>query len=112
MGKASREKGKQGERELAAELRRLGFDSARRAQQYCGAESSADVLGLEKVHIECKRCESLSIYKAMQQAMRDAGETQDIPLVMHRRSRQPWLVVMKIEDWAEMYQAYIQQQNK
>ena len=111
MGKSSREKGKQGERELAAELRRLGFDTARRAQQYCGTESSADILGIAKVHIECKRCESLSIYKAMQQAMRDAGETQDIPVVMHRRSRQPWLVAMEIEDWAEMYRAYIHQHN-
>ena len=46
----------------------------------------------------------------MQQATRDAGETQDIPVVMHRRSRQPWLVVMEIEDWAEMYRAYIHQQ--
>lgn len=112
MGKSSREKGKQGERELAAELRRLGFDSARRAQQYCGTESSADILGLERVHIECKRCEALSIYKAMQQAIRDAGETQDIPVVMHRRSRQPWLAIMALEDWAEMYQAYINPKSK
>ena len=77
MGKSSREKGKRGELELVAELRRLGFDNVRRAQQYCGTESSADILGLKNVHIECKRCESLSIYQAMQQATRDAGETQD-----------------------------------
>lgn len=69
MGKSSRDKGKRGEQELAAELRRLGFDSARRSQQYCGTESSADILGLKNIHIECKRCESLSIYKAMQQAI-------------------------------------------
>ena len=109
MGKYSRGKGKRGEQELANELRQLGFDSARRAQQYCGTESSADILGLEKIHIECKRCESLSIYKAMQQAIHDAGETQDIPVVMHRRSRQPWLVIMTLEDWAKMYRAHIQQ---
>ena len=109
MGKTSRDKGKRGELELVAELRRLAFGSARRAHQYCGTESSADILGLEKIHIECKRCESLSIYKAMQQATRDAGETQDIPVVMHRRSRQPWLVIMNLENWAKMYQAYIQQ---
>ena len=109
MGKSSRDKGKRGELELVAELRRLGFGSVRRAQQYCGTESSADILGLEKIHVECKRCESLSIYKAMQQATRDAGETQDIPVVMHRRSRQPWLVIMNLENWTKMYQAYIQQ---
>ena len=112
MGKSSRDKGKRGERELAQELRRLGCQGARRAQQYCGTESSADILCLEKVHIECKRCESLSIYKAMQQATRDAGETHDMPVVMHRRSRQPWLVVMRLEDWVEMYAAYMHQVNK
>ena len=112
MGKSSREKGKRGERELAQELRRLGCQNARRAQQYCGTESSADILGLKNIHIECKRCESLSIYKAMQQAARDAGETHDMPVVMHRRSRQPWLAVMRLEDWAKMYQTYIDQENK
>ena len=112
MGKTSRDKGKRGEQELAAELRRLGFDSVRRTQQYCGTESSADILGLKNIHIECKRCESLSIYKAMQQATRDAGETHDMPVVMHRRSRQPWLAVMRLEDWVKMYEAYIHQANE
>ena len=39
MGKTSRDKGKRGELELVAELRRLAFGSARRAHQYCGTES-------------------------------------------------------------------------
>ena len=54
----SREKGKRGERELAGELRRHGYD-ARRGQQYCGANGDADVVGLPGLHIECKRVERL-----------------------------------------------------
>ena len=56
----SRNKGKVGERELAKKLREYGFE-ARRGQQYCGADGSADVVGLEGVHIECKRTERLSL---------------------------------------------------
>ena len=56
-GRTSRNKGKVGERELAAALRAEGFESARRGQQYSGSETSADVVGLPGIHIECKRVE-------------------------------------------------------
>ena len=45
MGKAQREKGKRGERELAGILRDYGYDT-RRGQQFCGSDGSADVVGL------------------------------------------------------------------
>ena len=54
----SRRKGAEGERELARVLQEYGFDS-RRGQQYCGANGDADVVGLQGVHIECKRVEKL-----------------------------------------------------
>ena len=38
----SRDKGKRGERELAAILKEYGYCEARRGQQYCGADGSAD----------------------------------------------------------------------
>ncbi len=41
MGKAQREKGKRGERELAGILRDYGYDT-RRGQQFCGADGSAE----------------------------------------------------------------------
>ena len=58
MGKAQREKGKRGERELAGILRDYGYDT-RRGQQFCGSDGSADVVGLPGIHIECKRVEKL-----------------------------------------------------
>lgn len=97
----SREKGKRGERELAAELFKHGF-SARRGQQYSGANGDADVVGLPGIHIECKRVESLNIQKAMDQAESDAKDTE-IPAVFHRRNREPWKVTMYLDDFLNLY---------
>lgn len=106
MGKTSREKGKRGELELVHELQRLGFPDAHRSQQYCGSASSADVLGLPGIHIECKRIEKLSLYNAYGQAVRDSAGSTDIPVVMHRQNNRPWLVIMGLDDWAKLYQAF------
>jgi Holliday junction resolvase len=93
----SRTKGKRGELELAAELRRLGFASARRGRQYAGHPDAPDIAdAIPGTHIECKRVEALNIDKAITQAITDAGE--HLPLVMHRRSRRPWLLTLRLED--------------
>lgn len=105
-GRTSRNKGKVGERELAAALRAEGFESARRGQQYSGSETSADVVGLPGIHIECKRVEKLNIYEAVEQAQRDAGESGELPAVFHRRNRKPWLVTMPLSDWMILYRKW------
>lgn len=51
----SNQKGKKGERELAAILKSYGYEDSRRGQQYCGSNGDADVVGLPGIHIECKR---------------------------------------------------------
>ena len=107
MGRRSREKGKRGERELVHKLLDLGFQGVHRAQQYCGAASSADILGLDQIHVECKRTEALNLYTAMEQAVRDSSGTSDFPAVFHRRNDKPWLVVMRLEDWGKLYRAFI-----
>ena len=100
----SREKGKRGEREVAGELRRHGYD-ARRGQQYCGANGDADVVGLPGLHIECKRVERLNLAEAMHQAERDA-RPGELPAVFHRRNDEPWLVTMPLGDWIEIYREW------
>lgn len=65
----SRQKGARGERELARILREYGYD-CRRGQQYCGANGDADVVGLEGIHIECKRVERLNLEDALADFMR------------------------------------------
>ncbi len=67
--------------------------------------ATPDLNGLPGVHIECKRVERLNVLEAMAQAERDALRFQDgAPAVFHRRSRSPWLVTMKLEDWIKLYQ--------
>lgn len=102
MGKASREKGKRGERMLASFLREHGYE-ARRTSQYCGQSGDAsDVVGLPGLHIECKFVERLNIVEALRQAIRDSKPGL-IPVLFHRRSREEWLVTMRGEDFMKIY---------
>lgn len=103
MGKASREKGKRGERELAGRLREYGYD-ARRGQQYNGMDGD-DVVGLPGIHIECKRVERLDLYAAMDQAARDA-KPAELPAVFHRRNACRWLVTMALDDFMGIYREW------
>jgi len=92
-----REKGARGERELSKEFIRLFGCDARRGQQYEGSSNSPDVVtSIEGIQIECKRTEALSLYKAMEQAIKDSGD--DVPLVCHRRSNKPWLAIVRLND--------------
>lgn len=100
----SRAKGARGERELANVLKEYGYDT-RRGQQYSGANGDADVVGLPHIHIECKRVEKLNIDKAMQQSMEDSRENE-VPVVMHRKDRQRWLVTMTIDEWMRFYERW------
>jgi len=89
-------KGKAGEREAAALLREYGFE-ARRGQQYSGGGDSPDVVhSIPSVHIEVKRTETLSLYKAIEQAKEDcAGK---VPVVLHRRNGKEWLAILPASD--------------
>ena len=102
MAVNSRRKGKDGELELARILRTYGFNT-RRGQQFKGGGDSPDVMGLPGVHIECKRVQSLNIEKAMVQSRTDAEETDDVPVVIHRRDREKWKVTMDLDEFMKMY---------
>jgi Holliday junction resolvase len=100
----SRDKGCRGERELSSKLKEFGYET-RRGQQFCGNNGDADVVGLDKIHIECKRVEHLNIYNAIAQAENDKKENE-IAVVMHRKDRCEWLVSMSLNDWIEMYRRF------
>lgn len=101
----SRNKGASGERELANKLKEYGF-ACRRGQQFSGASGDADVIGLDRIHIECKRVERLNLSKAMSQSIRDCNNG-NIPVVMHRKNREDWLVTMQLSQWVEFYKEWI-----
>ena len=100
----SKRKGNAGERELARFLREHGYE-ARRGQQYNGMNGDADVVGLDDIHIECKRVERLNIQDAIDQSKRDA-RCGELPVVMHRRNHCEWLCTMRLEDWISLYREW------
>lgn len=102
MGVRSQRKGRRGEIELAHILQQYGFDVQPAEAQNYG--TLPDLIGLPMIHIECKRAEALRLSEWMAQAERDAHRFGDgLPAVFFRRSRSPWCVVMKLEDWMILY---------
>jgi Holliday junction resolvase len=97
----SRNKGVVGEREFSNLCKDHGFET-RRSQQYAGINNDADVVGIPGLHLEVKRVEAFSLYKAMKQAIRDKTE-EEVPVVAHRKNREEWVVVLRAEDFLEMY---------
>lgn len=93
----SRQKGARGEREFAEQLRQAGHE-ARRGQQFSGSPDSPDVVSNLPFHFEVKRTESLSLYTAMEQAMRDCAPGKK-PVVAHKRNGKQWLVAMNLTDF-------------
>jgi hypothetical protein len=104
MGRMSRQKGKRGEREAAAELAVVFACDARRGVQYQGGPDSPDVV-LEgvNVHVEAKRVEALNLYAAIEQAREDAGGK--VPMVWHRRNGKPSVVIVETARLVELARA-------
>ena len=106
----SREKGKKGELEAASKIREVFHTEARRGQQFHGGPNSPDIVtGLPGVHFEVKRTETLSLYLAMEQAIRDAAPSET-PVVLHRRNKKDWLWICRLEDVPELLQKLTQEE--
>jgi len=99
MGRKSRGKGKRGELEAAKALGEALGINMRRSVQYSGRNSGeADLSGLEGISVEVKRSERFQVYDAMEQSSEAAEKTGDIPMVLHRRNRKPWIAIFYLED--------------
>ena len=103
-GRPSQRKGRAAELELSRILQGHGYNvEPGRALSY---GEVPDLSGLPGIHCEVKRCEALRLSKWMAQARRDADRIGDgAPVVFYRRSREPWCVVMELEDWIALYSA-------
>jgi len=104
MSAKSQRKGRAAELELSRILQAHGYNVEPGWALSYG--KVPDLSGLPGVHIECKRAEALRLGEWMEQAERDAQRFGDgAPAVLFRRSRSPWCVVMKLEDWIRIYKA-------
>ncbi len=100
MGKMSRDKGKRGELEVVALLRKYGFET-RRGQQFRGGSDSPDVIhNMDGLAVEVKLRETLSLYPVLEKAAEDDADM--VPIVFHRRNRKPWIVAMYAGDFLDL----------
>jgi Holliday junction resolvase len=110
-GRRSRERGKRGERELAAFLTDQGFPATRGAQ-HRGGPGSPDVLcEALPLHLECKSTERLRLYEALAQA-RSEARPGAVPVVAHRANRKEWVAILLLEDLLDMLHAGVVSQPK
>ena len=102
MGRKSQAKGRAGELELSRILQGYGYPVE--PGQAVSFGSTPDLTGLPGIHIECKRAQQQSLYAWIDQARRDADKFHDgLPVVFWRKNRCPWLVVMDLRDWVNLY---------
>lgn len=102
MGKASQRKGRRAEAEFSELLNSYGFST--QPGQPLSFGKMPDVIGMPGIHLEIKRHEKTSLTEWLRQSQTDADKFHDgIPLVAHRRSRQPWIISMTVENFIQLY---------
>lgn len=102
-GRTSQRKGADAEREIVSILQARGYPAQRGGSLSYG--TAPDVYGLDGLHLEIKRHEKLNLHAAYQQSQLDARRFQDgKPVVVHRRSREPWLITLALDDFLEIYE--------
>jgi hypothetical protein len=100
-GKSSRDKGQRGEREVCKMLRgELGLESLSRDLSQTRA-GGCDISELKGWSIEVKYQETLHINAWWQQCLDQCKNTK--PLLIYRKSRQPWKCIMLLSDVNENY---------
>lgn len=106
----SQRKGRQAETELAAKLTDIGFPCRRTSAQYLTGSQAPDVSGIDGLHIEAKRVERLNITQALQQSIRDADD-HEVPVLAHRRNREPWLITVRLDDIHRLAEIVLEQRE-
>lgn len=99
-GRASKAKGSAAEREVVGILAASGYDVHRTPHSGALEWLKGDICGFPGCHIEVKRQEALRISEWCAKA---EAEAEGKPaLLIFRRSREPWRVVLKLEDFLRM----------
>jgi len=107
----SRRKGAAGELEAAKALNDvLPHAKARRAQQYCGHSTAADLVceGLPGIMVEVKRKQSLNLHKTMDKSLEDCTEDQTA-VIIHRKDNCEWLLTVRLEDLPAMMWKFLRE---
>ena len=105
-GRGAKDKGRRGEKELAALLSAYGFKAMRDGKQFFlpdGTRYHQDIKhNIRGFHIECKRRERPEPMKWLQQAERER-QPDETGVVFTRRNREKWIVIMDAEEFLEKF---------
>lgn len=110
MSRSQREKGKRGEREAVAELKKIGC--LRAARRVRNTEGDSDIVdAIPGVSFEVKLEKRTSIVPAMRQALAQA-DGWEIAAVVHRQTAEPgqaatpWLITVRLQDLPGLLEQY------
>ncbi len=101
MGRLSRNKGAEYEREIARELRDIFGDASRRGFQYRDGTEAGDVLN-PVFFIECKRHKRCDVKKALEQAIANCNDKTKYPIAVTRDDNKRSIVTMDLEDFKDL----------
>ncbi len=112
-GRGARMKGASFERELAKYIsEKTGLEAKRGlGQARVGGSEIADV-EVEYIHVEAKRQIKCNIKAAMRQAIEDCALKNKLPAAITKDDRDQALVTMRLDDWIELFKAYIEVKEK
>lgn len=102
-GKEQR-KGRDAELELVRKLHEYGYTSVH-AGNPMNFGTEPDIVGLDGIHVECKRHEGERMTEWLTQARADSEKFGDglLPAVFWRKNRGRWIVAMDLVDWITLY---------
>ena len=107
----AKRKGSEGERQAAHALNAvLPHAKARRAQQFAGHHTAADLVceGLPGIMVEVKRRQALNLHKTMDKSLEDCTEDQT-PVILHRKDNCEWLLTVRLEDVPAMMWKFLRE---
>lgn len=99
-GRAARAKGAGAEREIVGILQEHGYDAHRTPHSGALVWMPGDISGVPGQFWEVKRQERVSVDEWCEKAELQADGK--IPVVVYRKSRSPWRVVLRLEDFLEL----------
>lgn len=101
-GRAARQKGKRGEREVVQLFRAIYGEDVRRGWQARFGSDEPDIVIPPPLWIESKFRKRSNVYDALAQAMEDCPEDR-IPVVMAKQNNKPRVMVMLAEDFVKLF---------
>jgi len=96
MGAFARDKGQRGEREMCDLLKDAGFGSAISRNLEQVRNGGADIVCIEGLNIEVKRCQTFELKKWWAHLASNTVHN-NFPVLCYRKNRQPWSFLVSLD---------------